>query len=153
MIEWLDTNIVYWHWVVFGLLLAALEIFVPSFFMLWLGVSAVIVGLLITVIDISFSTQLLTWIILSILCLLTWFKYVSPLIKTKSLSGMAHERILGKIGIVIEYSEVTKRGKIRFSVPLLGNEEWDILSEDKLSQGDRAVIVEVSGNSVIVKKQ
>ena len=44
--EWLDSNIAYWHWVVFGFLLAALEIFVPSFYMLWLGISAVAVGLL-----------------------------------------------------------------------------------------------------------
>ena len=46
MVEWLDANILYWHWIVFGILLAGAEIFAPSFFLLWLGVSGVLVGLI-----------------------------------------------------------------------------------------------------------
>ncbi len=153
MVEWLDANIVYWHWIVFGLVLVLFEIFVPSFFMLWLGISATIVGIIMTMTTIIFSTQLLIWIMLSTLCLVTWFKYISPMIKTKSLSGMALENLLGKVGTVINYNEETQRGLIKFPAPLLGNEEWEVICEEKLVQGDRAVITEISGNSLIVKKR
>ena len=153
MIEWLDTNVAYWHWIVVGLVFAASEIFIPSFFMLWLGISAIIVGIILSIIDIAFSTQLLIWTILSLICLVVWFKFISPMMKTKSLSGMALETLIGKTGIVIEHSETTKRGRIRFSAPLLGNDEWEVLCEEKLIPGDRAVVIEVSGNSLIVKKQ
>ena len=111
MIEWLDTHIVYWHWVVFGLLLAATEIFVPAFFMLWLGVSAIVVGVILSVVSISFSTQLLIWIILSITCLMVWFKYISPMMNNKSLSGMAMEKLLGNEGTVVDYNNVAYRGQ------------------------------------------
>jgi len=45
-----------------------------------------------------------------------------------------------------------KRGTIRFPAPLLGADEWQILSQDSLSIGDRVSVVDLSGNSLIVKK-
>ena len=35
--DWLNSSIEYWHWMVLGLLLVASEVFVPSFVMLWFG--------------------------------------------------------------------------------------------------------------------
>ena len=45
-----------------------------------------------------------------------------------------------------------KRGKLRFPAPVLGADEWIIISTDELSVGDRVTVVDVSGNSLIVKK-
>lgn len=153
MIEWLDSHIVYWHWVVLGLILAATEIFIPAFFMLWLGISAIIVGVLLSIIDISFSNQLLIWIILSVACLVAWFKYITPMMRDKSLSGMAMEKLLGQEGTVTEYNQVTNRGRIKFPAPIVGSDEWEIIGNGDMIPGDRAVIVEISGNSLIVKKK
>jgi len=153
MIEWLDTHIVYWHWVVFGLLLAASEIFVPAFFMLWLGVSAIAVGVILSVVSISFSTQLLVWIILSMICLVTWFKYISPMMHDRSLSGMAMEKLLGNEGTVTDYNNITNRGRMKFPAPIVGSDEWEIICNVDLTPGDRVVIVDLSGNSLIVKKK
>lgn len=35
-----------WYWLVFGVILAIAEMFVPTFFMLWFGAAAIIVALL-----------------------------------------------------------------------------------------------------------
>lgn len=152
MIEWLSNNVEYWHWIVFGLALAATEIFVPSFFLLWLGVSAILVGVISTLVDMSITTEIFLWTVFSILCLIGWFKVISPRMKDKTRSGMAMESLIGQSGLVIEYNPSTYRGRIKFPVPLLGEDEWSIISEAELKQGDRAQVVDVSGNSLVVKK-
>jgi len=38
-------------------------------------------------------------------------------------------------------------------MPLLGNEEWEFLSNDELAIGDRVMVVEVSGNALVVTKK
>lgn len=149
--EWLNDNIAYWHWIVFGFALAAVEIFVPSFFMLWLGASAVAVGLLSWILPLSFAVELLIWGILSLACLIAWFKFVSPHFKDVTKSGMGREALIGQIGTVLEYNTSSTRGVLRFPAPLLGEDEWRFISQDKLSSGDKVVITDTSGNDLIVK--
>lgn len=149
--EWLNANMAYWHWIVFGFALAAVEIFVPSFFMLWLGVSAIVVGLLAWVLPLSFAVQLLIWGLLSLACLVMWFKFVSPRLKDVTKSGMAREALIGQIGTVLEYNTNTTRGMLRFPAPLLGEDEWRFISQETLSSGDKVVVTETSGNDLIVK--
>ena len=151
--EWLNTHIEYWHWIVLGLVLAGIEIFAPSFFMLWLGISAILVGLIMSVTEISFTLQVFIWAAASFTCLLAWFKFISPMMKDKSLSGMSKEAILGQEGTVLHHSMETNRGMMRFPAPILGNDEWNIISDDELTGGDRVVVKDVVGNSLSVKKK
>ncbi|MDO3383637.1 NfeD family protein [Gilvimarinus algae] len=151
MNEWLDSGLPVWLWVVIGFALAALEILLPSFFMLWLGVSAIIVGLVSWFVPLSFAAQLLVWAIFSLVCLLAWFKWVAPRMKDKSRSGMAMERTLGQVGIVLEYNPASGRGRLRFSAPILGEDEWRFISQEPLSPGDRVSVTDFSGNDLIVK--
>ncbi len=149
--EWLDTNVAYWHWIVFGIALAAFEIFVPSFFMLWLGASAIVVGLLSWFLPTSFVMEMLIWGVLSITCLIGWFKFVSPKMKDVSNSGMAKEAMFGKVGTVLEFNSEASRGKLRFPAPLLGEDEWRFIFEGNLAPGDKVSVFDVSGNDLLVK--
>lgn len=151
MIEWLNTNIAYWHWLVFGLCLALVEIVSFSFVALWFGVSAIIVGLLLLAIPLSFTLQLLIWIMVSIFIVFSWFKWVSPHLKNKTFSGMAREGMIGQTGTVIEFNSIHEgRGTLRFSAPILGNDEWQFICTDKVLLGDRVLVREFSGNTLIV---
>jgi len=151
MLEWLNANIAYWHWLVFGLCLALAELMTLSFVALWFGVSAFVVGLLLWVFPFSFTVQLLVWIVLSIFIIFSWFKWVSPHFKNKSFSGMARESMVGQIGTVIEYNSVQEgRGKLRFPAPILGNDEWQFICTDKIEVGSRVIVKEFSGNTLIV---
>ena len=149
--EWLDTNVAYWHWIVLGFALSALEIFVPSFFMIWLGVSAIAVGVVTWVFPLSFTAEILFWGLLSLTCLITWFRFVSPKMKDVTKSGMGREALLGQIGTVLEFNHGTTRGMLRFPAPLLGEDEWRFISQDKLTSGDKVVVTDTSGNDLIVK--
>ncbi|WP_020208188.1 NfeD family protein [Gilvimarinus chinensis] len=153
MNEWLDTGLPAWLWLVIGFALAAIEILVPSFFMLWLGVSAIVVGILCLFIPMSFAAELFIWVTLSLVCLVGWFRWVSPRMKTNSLSGMAMESTLGQQGTVLEYNTATERGVLRFSAPVLGEAEWRFIHAGELRPGDRVTVTDFSGNDLIVKQQ
>lgn len=152
MVEFLDQNVAYWHWIVFGMLLALAEILLPSFFLLWLGVAAVLVGALMLVITMAFATQLLLWGILSVLCLLVWFRFIGPRFKNKTLAGMARESLIGQCGTVLEFNPESGKGMLRFPAPVVGSDEWSFISPDPLRPGSRVKVVDVSGNSLIVNK-
>jgi membrane protein implicated in regulation of membrane protease activity len=135
MIEWLDGNILYWHWIVFGLLLITVELFAPVFVMLWLGVAGILVGTLILLLPLGFSAQLIIWAALSTLFLLAWHKFISPKITTQTLAGLSREAMIGQIGMVISFSEQQGRGKIYSGT---------------LNNGDKVQVVDISGNSLMV---
>ena len=69
----MDIEVLYWYWMVLGLILIVAEIFIPSFTILWFGIGAMLVGMTMLVVDISFTIQVLLWTLFSI-CLL----YTSP---------------------------------------------------------------------------
>ncbi len=43
----MEFKILYWYWLVFGMLLIIAEIFIPSFTVLWFGLGAIIVALIL----------------------------------------------------------------------------------------------------------
>ncbi|NOQ17292.1 MAG: NfeD family protein [Methyloprofundus sp.] len=149
----LNFTIEYWHWIIFGLLLSVSEIFVLSFVLLWFGLSAIAVGLLLLVMEIPLTIQILLWIFLSAFNVFAWFKWISPRLKNKTLSGMSREKMLGQVGTVIEFNPIHEgRGTLRFPAPILGADEWQFICEDALEVGTRVVVKEFSGNSLIVNK-
>src|ERR1700750_273531 len=48
-----------WNWLIFGFILMALELAAPGVFLFWLGLAALLVGLVSFVIHPSWQTQLL----------------------------------------------------------------------------------------------
>ncbi len=150
MIEWLDNAIVYWHWIVLGLMLITLELFAPAFVMLWLGVAAIIIGLLLTTFSLDLSTQLVIWAALSSLFIALWHRFISPRMADRTLAGLSKEAIIGQTGMVTFFNQSEGRGQLRFSAPIVGNDEWAFIFDDKLNHGDRVKVIDISGNSLIV---
>lgn len=146
-------EITYWHWIIFGLILSVSEIFVLSFVLLWFGLGAIAVGLLLLVFEIPITIQILLWILFSSFNVFAWFKWVSPRLKTKTLSGMSREKMIGQVGTVIELNLSHEgRGKLRFPAPILGDDEWQFICVDTIEVGSRVVVKEFSGNALIVTK-
>ena len=130
------------------------EIALPSFTALWFGLGAVLVGLLMLLVpELSLSWQVFIWTVSSALATFLWFRYFKPRAIDKTMAGLSREAILGEIGLVIAAPQGDRRGKLRFSLPMLGAEEWDIICEQEVVPGDRVAVVDISGNALIVKKQ
>jgi len=149
----MEFAIEYWHWIVFGIVLMLSEIFIGSFFIFWFGAAAVVVGLLILPLpDMSPTAQLIIWAVSSASFALAWFKLVKPLNVDKTKAGLSKEALVGEIGQVLQIPSGDKRGKVRFPAPVLGSDEWLIISHDTISIGDRVSVVDLSGNALIVEK-
>ena len=143
----------YWHWIVFGIALMLSEIFIGSFFIVWFGAAAVVVGLLVLPLpNMSGTAQLILWAISSASFALAWFKLIKPLNIDKTKAGLSKEALLGEVGQVLQVPSGDKRGKVRFPAPVLGSDEWLIISHEAVSIGDRVSVVDLSGNALIVKK-
>jgi membrane protein implicated in regulation of membrane protease activity len=69
----------WWYWVVAGIILTLMELVVPSFFILWFGLGAVLVGLLLLVApEFPLTGQILLWTIASVTMTVLWFRFFQP---------------------------------------------------------------------------
>lgn len=149
----MEFEILYWHWIMLGIFLMISEIVLTTFFTLWFGAAAVLIGLLLLLFpSLPLAAQILIWALLSALLALAWFKYLKPLSIDKTKAGLSREAIIGQVGQVLAPPNGDLRGKLRFPAPILGSDEWMIISQEELVIGDRVQVVDLSGNSLIVKK-
>jgi hypothetical protein len=144
----------YWHWIVLGVGLALLEIYLASFTVLWFGLGAVIVGFLLLLFPSApFSVQLFTWLVASGAFAVLWFKYFKPQMVDKTKAGVAREAVIGEVGQVIRAPAPPSRGLVRFTIPVLGDDEWEFICEEPVATGDRVAIKDFSGNTLVVTKR
>lgn len=144
-----------WHWVVLGATLMIAEMFVPTFFLLWFGISAMVVAALSLVLPMSFVVATLIWLGLSLVCAFCWVKFIQPHIKTRTKAGLGAGVIVGETGMIIKAPSVAQAGVIRFNTPKAGASEWACRyqGEEGLQVGERAVIVDILGNELLVTKK
>jgi membrane protein implicated in regulation of membrane protease activity len=139
-------NLLWWHWMVLGIVLVLLELAVPAFFLVWFGVGALVVGLvLLAVPGLSFAWQVLVWIACSILFIWLWFKVFRPGFH-KTRAGMSKGALIGEVGLVIRDIRPFEKGQVRFQKPVLGDEVWESLADDEIKAGERVKVLDVEGN-------
>ena len=129
-------------------ILLILEMNTGTFFMLGLGVAAIIVGIIDTFIDISFTLELSIWMLLSILAIAAWFKWFREPPITES--GQSNYR-LDTLGIVMEDIQPHSRGKVTFDTPVLGNTSWHAISKVDIDKDTRVQIVQINGQLIEVE--
>lgn len=146
-------TLAYWHWIVFGILLCGIEIFAPSFTVLWFGIGALLVGTLLAIWpQLPIAAQLAIWAVTTVALAIGWFRYFKPRMGDRTKAGISREAAVGQVGMVIQAATEHVRGTVRFSVPLLGAEEWPFICEQPLAAGDRCRVVDVLGNALLVQR-
>jgi len=149
MFDIINSSMVWWYWIIIGIILVTAEIFVPIFVVIWFGVSAIIIGFIDYFLKISFQIELSLWIILSILFTISWFKFFRE--KTLTHSGQSDNSYDIK-GVVVEKIELGQRGVVKFDGPILGDSKWIAISDNKLDVGVRIEIVKIKGQLIKVKE-
>jgi membrane protein implicated in regulation of membrane protease activity len=119
-----------------------------TFFILGLGIAAIIVGVLDIVLDLSFTMELTIWMILSVLTIAAWFKWFREAPVTDS--GQSNYR-LDTLGVVMEDIQPHSRGKVKFDTPVLGNTHWHATSKIDIDKGTRVKIVQINGQLIEVE--
>lgn len=149
----IELDFVYWHWVVFGLVMLAIEIVLPTFTLFWFGCGALVVGIVLALFPfVSVEHQLILWALVSVLFTLGWFAYFKPKFQDKTQAKLSRDTVVGSQGIVIQSPIEGKKGTVRFSVPVMGNEDWLFITDDSVQNGDRVTVIDVLGNAFKVKK-
>ncbi len=147
MLEFLSTNLLWWHWIAFGLVLLILEIFSGTFLMLGLGVAAIIVGVIEVLFPLNLEMQLTIWLVLSVLAIALWFKYMRD--NRVEQTGQSNYTLETK-GTVTKTIEPNSRGEVKFDLPVLGNTTWIATSKEELPINTRVKIIEVKGQLIEV---
>jgi len=143
-------QLLWWHWMVLGIALVLLELAVPTFFLVWFGVGAIVVGVaLVAFPALSFPWQVLLWLTCSVVFVVLWFKIFKPGFH-KTRSGMAKGTAIGEVGLVTRDIRPQVTGEVRFQKPLLGADVWEAISDESIRVGERARVLDVEGNTLKV---
>jgi len=141
-----------WHWFVLGVILILSELLLPAFAALWFGIAAILVGILNLIFPtMSFTTQLVIWILLAICCTISWFKFIKPLSVDKTKAGLSREATIGQVGMVIQINLDHDQIKVRFPMPVLGSDEWNCRTQSIVQVGDRVRVIDILGNDLVVQ--
>ena len=68
-----------WHWLILGLVLIILELFLTSFVSLSIGVAAIVVAAFSWLLPFSWFFWLMVWLILSVIFTIIGFKFIRKL--------------------------------------------------------------------------
>lgn len=117
----------YWYWFVLGLALITIEMLVPTFFTLWIGIAALVTGGVVYYVpDMGWQSQLVLFAILSVISVLAWRQYYAKRsIETdEPLLNRRGEQYIGRI-ITLQEPITDGQGKIR-----LDDSTWKIAGQD-----------------------
>lgn len=88
--------------------------------------------------------------LVSIVLVGLWFGVIKPKMRDRTRAGMSREAVLGQIGVVVLASEGEQRGRLRFAAPILGSDEWEFKGSDPVACGERVMVQELAGNTLVV---
>ncbi|MER2296038.1 MULTISPECIES: NfeD family protein [Pseudomonas] len=134
----------WWIWLVFGIGLILLELVLPTFFILWFGIGAVLVSLIaLAAPGLQLDMQGLLWVLLSSVTTYLWFKLFKR--KQPDVRWTA-DSVIGEVGLLTGSVSPFQKGRVRFQKPLLGNEEWTCVADSDIAAGERVRLVAIEGN-------
>ena len=134
-----------WNWLILGLLLMALETLAPGVFLFWLGLAALLVGLLSFAIDLSWQMQLLLFAVFSVAAVPLW-RRMARRGKGASPSPFLNKRADALVGRVftLEKPIVDGSGTVRVDDTI-----WRVTGPD-IAAGSKVKVVRADGAMLTV---
>jgi len=141
-------EISWWHWVVLGLGLGLLELAVLSFFIVWFGLGALLVGIALLLVPVlGVTTQILLWAFASAAMTVLWFKVFRKDAQA-TRAGQANAAI-GETGVLVRSIQPLgtepARGEVRFQKPLMGSDVWPCVADEAIAAGERVRVLAIDG--------
>ena len=141
--EFLFENLNFIHWLIIGIALIILELFVWTVFLLWIGSSAVTVGIIFFLFpNVSGLLQLLIFIVLAVAATLLSKKYYP----VKTVDEQLHDKAKSHIGKECTIESV-ENGVTKVKI---GESLWFAKGSD-LSTGQSVKIIDVESSTFIVE--
>lgn len=147
MIELLS-QVNHWHWIAFGLVLLSGELLGTAGYFLWLGISAVLVGLLLTFIPMSWQLQWVSFASFSLVTTWVWWRYQHKKDLISENSSSLNQREKQMIGKITRLEEDIQAGNCRIR---LGDTTWSAKSFQDIPAGTLVKVVSVDGIVVTIE--
>lgn len=149
LLPWLET-LTFWHWMVLGVVLVVLELLLPGIWFLWLGLGALITGVIV-----FFATDL-SWQIQSVIfCALSVISVIIGRLVVRNKSPEDHPNLNRRaeqyVGQVYVLEEATERGHGRVRI---GDSLWRVQLADpasELAAGDTVTVTGIDGATLQVE--
>ena len=96
MLEWI-VSLGSWNWFILAALLLLIEILAPGMFMLWLGLSAILVGIISSAVVWSWQAQLIAFAVFAIAAVPAW-RHFARKVEKPADSPFLNRRAEGYVG-------------------------------------------------------
>jgi membrane protein implicated in regulation of membrane protease activity len=135
-----------WSWWVFGAILLLLELLLPGVFFMWLGIAALLVGVIDIFADLSWQLEVAIFALISVLSLI----FLRPHFKDRigrSANPNLNQRMYDYVGkrYVLDQAIVNGSGKVRIDDTL-----WVVTGADR-PRGEWVKVTGVDGLKLIVE--
>jgi len=139
-------ELAWWHWAVGGVVLILAELALPAFVLVWFGLGALVMTVVLLVAPaLGITAQLAVWLIVSLALTAYWFKVFKPS-QHKTRIGMSDSDVVGEIGVLTHDVAPFTRGEVRFQKPLVGADIWPCIADEEIKSGERVRVLEVEGS-------
>ena len=135
-----------WNWLIFGIILMALELIAPGVFLFWLGLAALLVGLLSFAFHPSWQVQILMFAVFAAAAVPVWRRLARSHAAGSANSPFLNRRADALVGRVftLEKPIVDGAGTVRIDDTI-----WRVAGPDAPA-GSRVRIVQADGASLTV---
>ncbi|MGH7005216.1 MAG: NfeD family protein [Alphaproteobacteria bacterium] len=141
-------QIEFWHWMALGVALAAVETVVPGAFFLWLGIAAIVTGLVKLVFaGMGWEGQAIVFAVCAVCSTIIWLILWRrrPIDTDRPDLNARGERMIGR-QLTLDEPMVNGEGMAK-----IGDSLWKIRGPDFV-RGARVKVVDVQGTVLIVDK-
>ena len=135
-----------WNWLIFGVVLMALELLAPGVFLFWFGLAALLVGLAAFAFDPSWQLQILMFAIFATAAVPFWRRVArsnSAVSKSNPFLNKRADALVGRI-FTLEKPIIDGSGTVRIDDTI-----WRVAGPD-VPAGSRVKIVQADGASLTV---
>jgi membrane protein implicated in regulation of membrane protease activity len=138
-----------WNWLIFGLVLMALELLAPGVFLFWLGLAALLVGLLTFAVSPSWQLQLLLFAAFAAAAVPLWRHLArrdGGASRTNPFLNKRADALVGRV-FTLEKPIIDGAGTVRIDDTI-----WRVAGPDTPA-GSRVRIVRADGASLTVEEE
>ena len=135
-----------WNWLIVGFILMALELLAPGVFLIWLGLAALLVGMLSFSITLSWQLQFLTFAVFAVAAVPLWRRVArsnSTVSRSNPFLNKRTEALIGRV-FTLEKPIIDGTGTVRIDDTI-----WRVAGPDAPA-GSRVKIVQADGASLTV---
>ena len=135
-----------WNWLIFGFILMTLELFAPGVFLFWLGLAALLVGLVSFALHPTWQTEFLMFAVFASLAVPIWRRLARSQREPSKSNPFLNRRAAALVGRVFTLEKPIVDG---FGTVRIDDTVWRVAGPDAPA-GSRVRVVKVDGPNLTV---